>query len=242
MNVGFVGTELSTIDYDEHISLVIYTQGCNFRCHYCHSPSLSLGTEESITKEEILESIKQHARFIESIVITGGEPTLLPPDDLIEVCNYAKDLELMVKIDTNGTNPDVIEKLLEKNLVDKVALDIKTYKNAFEYGKIIDGNAILKPILWEIERTMKIVAKHKNCVLECRTTIVPTLVGEPNDIIKICEWIKPYADEYYIQNFRNKTTLSPQFKNVAPYAIDHILSLEDVIRAHLPDTKAGIRF
>lgn len=115
---------LSLCDYPGIPASVVFTQGCNWRCPYCHNKSLlSFCREALFSKEEILETIAERSDFIEGVVITGGEPT--EQDKLTDFIKELRCLDLKVKLDTNGSNPAVLESLLEERLVDYVAMDIK---------------------------------------------------------------------------------------------------------------------
>jgi len=233
------GCNISTIDYDDNVSLIFFLTRCNFRCPFCHSASLVL--EEDIVEIPIgdaAEIIKNHIRFIDGIVITGGEP-MISPKTVNILSTKAKEYGLLVKLDTNGTLPYEVEKLCKAGLVDKIAMDIKTFRDEEEYKKVSGG--MFSKIPEYINNTMKIVKKYQDIVLECRTTVVPGLVGTEEDIRKICEWIKPYADEYFIQNFRPEQTLDKRYEKIEPYNKKHLDRLYNVFREVLPDIKGGIR-
>lgn len=117
--------KFTLIDYPGHVAAVVFTQGCNFRCRYCHNPELVYPhlLQESVPQEEILSFLRRRQGSLEGVVITGGEPTLQP--DLLDFMQQVKDLGYKIKLDTNGTKPDVIQAALEKHLVDFIAMDLK---------------------------------------------------------------------------------------------------------------------
>ena len=237
MKINIVAATISTIDYEDLVSLVFYTQGCNFRCPFCHSGILACGTDEKeMTLEQALKEMETHDRFIDAIVVTGGEPTMLPYDQLAALFEKAKSLNLKTKIDTNGILPKVIDRLMKENLLDRVALDVKTYNNKYEYAKVSGTPVGKNPHLDSlVERTMKIVSEDKRVELECRTTVVPGLVGTTGDIVKICDWIIPYADSYYVQNFRNGQTLDPAYLDVEEFTEEYIILLGEIVKDLLLD-------
>ena len=130
---GFQG--LSTIDFPATISSVIYTQGCNFKCPYCHNHQLIPIIPDNITHMvfDIFTKLEQKIGLVDGIVITGGEPTI--QKDIINFCRHIKQMGFEVKIDTNGSNPKVLEELIQ--IIDYIAMDIKS----FNY----DGYKLLSP-------------------------------------------------------------------------------------------------
>ena len=143
MNIGGL-QKFSLLDYPEHLSAIIFTQGCNFRCQYCYNPmlvwpirkgrlkdiSLSVldgdqqkGRPQIISEGDLFAFLKTRAGKLDAVVITGGEPTIQP--DLSKFIAKIKKLGYLVKVDTNGTNPDMLKKLIKEGLVDYLAMDIK---------------------------------------------------------------------------------------------------------------------
>lgn len=115
----------SLTDYPGFIAAMIFTRGCNLRCWYCHNPQLVLDHESNeISEESVLEFLTARVGWLEGVVISGGEPTLHP--DLPRLIGQIKRLGYRVKLDTNGTNPDMVDRLLAGSLIDYVAMDIKT--------------------------------------------------------------------------------------------------------------------
>ncbi len=127
----------SFIDYPGNITAVVFTQGCNFRCGYCHNPSLVLPElfEKPYCNEEILSYIKKYSKLLDAVCITGGEPTL--HSDLPDFIQRIKKEGLKVKLDTNGSNPEMLKKLYQQNLLDFVAMDIKHLLQPEKYKSII---------------------------------------------------------------------------------------------------------
>jgi pyruvate formate lyase activating enzyme len=125
MKIGAL-KKLSLIDYPWKISAVIFTQGCNFRCGFCHNPQLVLPDffEDTIPEETVFEFLSRRQNKIEGVVITGGEPTL--HNDLPDFIKKIKEFDYPVKLDTNGSNPGMLKSLLDENILDFIAMDIKT--------------------------------------------------------------------------------------------------------------------
>jgi len=122
MNIGGL-TSLSTIDFPHHLAAIIYTQGCNFRCPYCHNFQLVDCLEPPISYEKVHEFLQTRKQIVDGVVITGGEPTL--QKELPAFCAWLKRLGFAVKLDTNGTKPLMLKLLIEKKLVDYIAMGIK---------------------------------------------------------------------------------------------------------------------
>lgn len=191
------GILVSTIEYAGNISLVIFTAGCTLRCPYCHNPGI---IKEGIRTKinEIYNKIDDSLDFIDSVVLTGGEP-LFQHREVGKILKYCKNLGLNTKLDTNGCYPKKLEALLD--LVDYVALDIKAPFNKYSEitGLDIGDN---------VQESIQVCLKS-NVYLECRTTYVPELLV-PEDIINIAKNIE--CDMYTIQQFNNKTVLDEKLK------------------------------
>ena len=198
---GFVPTSL--VDWDGKVSAVLFLGRCNFKCGFCSNKELVLQHEKikSIQFENIKDSLEKSREFIDGIVITGGEPTIYP--DIGILCEEIKNLGFKVKLDTNGSNPDILKELLQKNLVDFVAMDIKT---SFENYKEITGSKIA---LGKIKESILIVSKFPD--YEFRTTIAPRIVNNKHVWLDgvllgdMADWvqkkIKRDDSKWYIQKF-----------------------------------------
>ena len=122
--MAIVGIDkLSLLDYEDKVSVVLFSHACNFRCPFCHNGDSVLNAQSEIDFREILEFLKGRKGLVDAVVFSGGEPTLEP--DLEVKIKAVKDLGFLIKLDTNGTNPELLEKLLDDGLVDYVAMDIK---------------------------------------------------------------------------------------------------------------------
>ena len=131
LDMDFVGIEkLSLVDYDGKISCILFTEHCNFRCPFCHNSALVLGKNNfAIPFEDILSYLKKRKGVLDGVVISGGEPTLMP--DLKEKIKAIKDLGYAIKLDSNGTHPETIKDLYESGLIDYVAMDIKNSPDGY---------------------------------------------------------------------------------------------------------------
>ncbi|RLI64922.1 MAG: anaerobic ribonucleoside-triphosphate reductase activating protein, partial [Candidatus Asgardarchaeum californiense] len=125
---GFQKTSL--LDYPDTISAIIWTVGCNFKCPFCYNPQLVQKKTDCISEEEVLSFLKKRKGLIEGVSISGGEPLL--QKDIIDFIKKVKKLEYLVKIDTNGTFPDKLKYLIEKKLVDYIAMDVKAPKGKYK--------------------------------------------------------------------------------------------------------------
>lgn len=198
----------SLIDFPGKICSIIFTGGCNLRCKYCHNPELACNSKEleSYSKEQVLHLLKSRQGLIDGVTITGGEATL--SEDLESFIQLVKNIALSVKIDTNGLRPEVIERLIKKDIVDYFAIDIKTSPQKYELlvGKRIDFSTIMKSL--EIIRDSTID-------YELRTTCIPYYVTF-EDFKSIKRIIGP-VKRYYLQQFSNSITLDSSLRRYEPY-------------------------
>ena len=207
------------IDYPGHIAATVFLIGCNFRCPFCYSSELVLPEkikeQPRISEKEFFNFLEERKGLLEGIVICGGEPTI--HKDLPDFIKKIKELGYLVKLDTNGFNPEMLKKLIDEKLIDYVAMDIKAPKEKYE---IAIG---VKVDIKKIEESIKIL-KEEKVDYEFRTTVVPA-VHTKEDIIKIAKWIKP-AKKYYLQNFRAEKTINPKFKQIKSYSKDFLLEIQ----------------
>ena len=193
---GLIKTSL--LDYPGKISSVVFTQGCNFRCGYCHNcqliPMKSPDSEPDILEEDFFEFLNQRKELLDGVVITGGEPTL--QIDLEEFIWKIKSLGLLVKLDTNGTASRRVEHLLDQDLVDYIAMDVKMSWE--RYHELAPKSAYR-----QIQKTMDMVMKS-GVEYEFRTTVVPG-IHDPRELEEIAKSMQG-AHHFYIQNFRPVNT------------------------------------
>lgn len=187
--------KMSLVDYDGKVSATVFTGNCNFRCGFCHNSSLVLSSNNlpEIPQEEIFDYLKKRKGLLDGVCVSGGEPTL--NKDLPSFIEKIKDLGYSVKLDTNGTNPDMVKTLNESGLVDYFAMDIKN--DLESYAEIIGiSNFDTKNVAKTVEYFLSGKAKY-----EFRTTLIAQFHKQDN-ILKIANWIKG-ADKYFLQKFKN---------------------------------------
>jgi len=208
----------SFIDYPGNIATLIFTQGCNFRCFYCHNSELVLPERfisNLIDPETVIYYLKSNKGLIDALVITGGEPTLQP--GLIPFIKTVKELGFKVKIDTNGTNFQAISYLIQNHLIDYIAMDIKTAVSVSAYKKIV-GN-ISEPDIQNITRSIKLI-KKSGITYEFRTTVVKNFHNKT--IIEEIGRVIDGANLWAIQNCLFTNILYPSLK----YEIFKVVELE----------------
>ena len=224
--MDFVGIEkLSLVDFDNNLSVVLFCEGCNFRCPFCHNSSLVLCKNEKIDFNDILEYLKERKKLIDGVVISGGEPTLM--NDLAHKCKQIKDLGYLVKLDTNGTNPTVIKYLIDNKLVDHIAMDIKG--SFVNYSEIVGLTSL---DLNNIKESIKIL-KTSGISYEFRTTLVKEF-HSADDIRKAADWIKG-AKRYFLQNFVDSGNLIDS--SVTGVDKQTMLDMQKAAAEFVPQTK-----
>lgn len=195
--MNFSGLNKTTLlDYPGHLACLIFVSGCNFRCHYCHNSSLVLNESKNRYSEEyMLDFLEKRKNILEGVCISGGEPTLY--NDLKDFISKIKEkTNLKVKLDTNGTNPTLLKTLIDKKLIDYVAMDIKS--DVKNYNKVINVKNALS--LDKIKESVNILKENK-IDYEFRTTIVKGL-HDFNDFENIGKWLKGCSN-YYLQNYKD---------------------------------------
>lgn len=215
----FIGgfQKVSLVDYPGIIASTIFTSGCNFRCGYCHNPDLVLGKVKLLDREEIFRYLKEaKGKKIDGVCICGGEPTV--HKDLPQFIVEIKKLGLKVKLDTNGSNPDI----LKKCQVDYIAMDVKTSLN--EYHKI----CWIKGMGEKVKESIDYLINQDKTDYEFRTTLVPGIVGS-DELMEISKILKN-AKKWYLQNYSSKKTLDPHFEEIKPYSLETINKLMENLK------------
>jgi len=210
--------KFSMIDYNDKLCAVVFTQGCNFKCPYCHNPELvpMLRKDSLISPEEVLEFLKGRVGKLDAVVITGGEPLL--QTKLIPFLEKVKALGFLIKLDTNGLLYQTLEKVIASGLIDYIAMDIKT--SLSDYDEVVqvkvEQNSLLKSI--------KLI-KNSGIDHEFRTTTVEGLISEEN-IYDIGKNLIGKSN-YYIQNFVKSHHLDDTYQNrigFSPAKLERIIS------------------
>ena len=190
--MDFVGIDkFSLLDFEDKISCVLFCKPCNYRCPFCHNGTTVLEAETTIPFEDILEYLQSRKGLIDAVVVSGGEPTLMP--DLKEKIIKLKELGFLIKLDTNGTNPEVVKDLYENHLIDYVAMDIK---NSFVKYAMTVG--VKNAFLDKISQTIKFLMTS-GIDYEFRTTLIDEFHNE-QDMRDIAETIKG-AKRLYLQKY-----------------------------------------
>lgn len=196
----------SFIDFPKKIAAIVFTIGCNFRCPYCHNPELVTQVYKTIDEKYIFDFLKTRKGKLDGVVITGGEPCL--QSGLIDFLKKIKDQGFLVKLDTNGSYPEVLEKVISLQLADYIAMDIKapllkyedTVKTDFDAAKI--GKSV-------------ILIKNSGIDYEFRTTVTKELLT-PQDFIEIGKLLSN-AKRYYFQKFLYTKTIDENFKKAETF-------------------------
>lgn len=163
--MDFVGLDkMSLLDYEDRVSCVLFCKPCNFRCPFCHNGDLVLKAELVIPWKDIIEYLNKRKGLIDAVVFSGGEPTLMP--DLKEKIQEVKSLGFEIKLDTNGTNPEIVKDLINNKLLDYVAMDIKN--EPVLYGMTCGNDAVK---LDKIKETIQLLM-NSGVNYEFRTTLV----------------------------------------------------------------------
>ncbi len=197
--------KLTLLDYPGKIAALIFTQGCNFACGYCHNPEMIpslriLPERPELDPEWILSFLATRKGLLDGVVVSGGEPTL--HQDLPDFLKKIKNLGFLTKLDTNGSHPEVLSNLIDKKLVDYIAMDIKASpKNYADLVKHDDLGRILTSIR---------VIMDSSIDSEFRSTIFPSL-HKPHEIKAMGTMIRG-AKRWYLQNFRPLRTLDQKFQ------------------------------
>lgn len=184
--------KLTLLDYPEKMACTVFTHGCNFRCPFCHNASLVIeSASQRISIEELKEFFQKRKGILDGVCITGGEPLL--QKDIKEFIELIKSYGYLVKLDTNGSYPEKLKELVGAGILDYVAMDVKASPEKYSVLTGIDGFDIT-PISESIS-----FLKEGKVPYEFRTTVVKEF-HEPEDFVKIGEWIKG-CDKYYLQQF-----------------------------------------
>jgi pyruvate formate lyase activating enzyme len=230
---GFI--DVSFVDWDGKISSVLFLPNCNFRCPFCHNLNLVFNPEkmDTIPFGYIEEKLDSQRGWIDGVCITGGEPTL--HSDLPELCSRLKKMGFLVKVDSNGTNPSMLKKLMASDLIDYLAMDVKAPLTVENYSKAIGVKAekMLKNVKESIETLL-----GSNMDYEFRTTVVPTL-HEKEDIEQICRSLVG-CRKYVLQKFDvslGKETINPEFIKLKPFTDEEMQKFLAVAKEIIPNAK-----
>lgn len=214
--------KLTLIDFPGRLAATVFLSGCNFRCPFCYASELVLPEkikkQPKISSKELFKFLKERKKLLEGVTICGGEPTI--SKGLISLIKKIKKMGFFVKLDTNGSDPKLLEYLIDKKLVDYVAMDIKGPKERYKdfVGKKVDIKKIQKSID---------LLKQGKVDYEFRSTIVPGL-HQKKEILEMAKWIKG-AKRYYLQNFKPEKTIDHSFEKIKPYPLEFLLQMQKII-------------
>lgn len=215
----------SLIDYPNEIAAVVFTSGCNFRCPFCHNGGL-LEDEKSqkMTPEEVLDFLKTRQNKLQGVVISGGEPTL--HKDLEDFIIKIRDLGFKIKLDTNGSNPSVLIDLVNKKLIDYVAMDIKSPLK--KYKEATNSNIDTEKIKESIDFLLKGKVDY-----EFRTTVVKESLSF-DDFRIIAQEIKG-AKRYFLQKFISEHAFDETFRDKTTYTKEEFEKIKEILSASIKE-------
>ena len=220
--------KLTLLDFPGKVACTLFTKGCNMRCPFCHNASLVVRSNEQKPYDngELLEFLKKRYGLLDGVAITGGEPTLW--QGLYDFIAEVKKIGYEVKLDTNGTRPDVLKKIVNDGLVDYVAMDIKNCREKYGVTVGFDEDYDLSPIDESIEFLMS-----NKVDFEFRTTVTREY-HTAEDIAKIGEWIRG-DEKYFLQQFKDSGDIIGD--GLSEYSKDEMISLLDQIRQFVPNAQ-----
>jgi len=217
--MNIISREETTIDYPGKFGQILFCPGCNFKCGFCQNPDLINPSKESVDLDLLLKDLENWTKsgWYQSVVISGGEPTL--QQDLPEFAKKLKQLGLLVKIDTNGNIPEMLQILLQEGNVDYIAMDIKASKEKYVAICGVDVN------LDNIDKSIELAKKFPD--YEFRTTVLPFFKKE--DFEKMGGWISKNGQEkiklWTLQQFNAEKTLDPKYRKLIPKSKEELQEL-----------------
>ena len=213
------------LDFPGKVACTLFTAGCNFRCPFCHNASLVISpdTSDTISEEEIFAFLKKRRGFLDGVCITGGEPLL--QRDIEDFIKKIRELGLAVKLDTNGAYPERLRSIIDKGLVDYVAMDIKNSKEKYALTAGADVN------IEKISESVRILMAS-DVEYEFRTTVVREL-HSPEDIKSIGEWIAG-ADRYFLQSFTDSGEIIGD--GYSAYSPQDMGALLETVKQYIPSS------
>lgn len=219
--------KFTLIDFPGKLACTIFTFGCNFRCPYCQNPELVIDDgREPISESWILNFLHRRRGFLEGVCISGGEPTI--QGDLIDFLTKVKRIGYLVKLDTNGSNPEILKEAIEGGLVDYVAMDIKAPLRKY------DEVARVKVDKGKINESIKVI-RDLAPDYEFRVTVVPGLLTN-EDFHEIGKWLMG-AKNFYIQQFQGAKTLDKRFTGRKPLDGEALIEIQKTLSKYFKSCK-----
>lgn len=224
--VGF--TPAGMLDWPGHVATTVFLAGCDFACPFCHNPDLNRPRLDDTQWESLRSYLRMRRNWVDGVVITGGEPTDDP--GLVALLDAFAQDAIPVKLDTNGSHPELLGRLLAEQLVAYVAVDVKTVPQ--RYAEATGRTDAAERVCRTIE-----VVKESGVPHEFRTTVYPGTV-DLEELPRIAEMLAG-ADLYALQQFRAERTLDPRAGQVEPFHPDELQAARQACEAHVPTILRG---
>jgi len=230
--------KLSLIDFPGEVATVVFTKSCNFRCRFCYNPMLVLTEGEGegkykeedyplIPEEDLLLFLQDRVGKISGVVISGGEPTL--QNDLKDFIKKLKGMGFKIKLDSNGTRPEVLRDLIKENLLDYIAMDLKS--SLVNYEKVVGTKIDISKIVESVK-----ILKSSGLPYEFRSTLVPGL-HDQEDILAMSQEIAG-AEKWFLQKFKSDTDLvDKEFKEKTSFTDFEMKEMLQVAQKYVPNCK-----
>jgi pyruvate formate lyase activating enzyme len=213
----------SLLDYPGKVCAVVFLADCNFRCPYCQNPDLINRPAElpNMPEHELFKLLKMRGKWLDAVCISGGEPCL--HKGLPAFAKRIKDAGFLVKLDTNGSNPNMVKQMLDGKLLDYIAMDIKGPLD--RYAEIAGAPVDIR----KLEQSIELI-RNSGIGYEFRTTVLPKLLDE-QDLVKIGKWLKG-SKLFAIQQFRPMNTLDPKYKQESSYSEEELERFKKLLETY----------
>jgi pyruvate formate lyase activating enzyme len=225
---GFIKTTF--IEYPGKIASIVFLPGCNFRCPFCFNPELIFESDklDDIGEDVVLDFLENQRKWIDALVISGGEPTL--SSDLPDFISRVKKIGVLVRIYTNGSNPKMLKELIDKKLIDSIAMDIKAPINEEGYERATKVKGVISEVKESISMIMRSGIEY-----EFRTTVVPGMHSE-KDVEEIAKYIRG-AKLFVLQRFVPDKAMDERLKKMKTQSDEEMQRLASVARKYVSDIK-----
>jgi pyruvate formate lyase activating enzyme len=221
---GFIPTSL--IEWEGRLASVLFLPGCNLRCHYCHAGQLICNPDrlDTVPREQVFAHLRRQRNWLDGVVITGGEPTL-HGEALRGLIDQIRAIPLDVMIETNGTRPEWVGRLIAEGALAAVAMDVKAPLTAIDYSRVAGVEVDVN----DVRHTLCLI-KDSGLPHEFRITVVPGLIGL-DEIGRMAPDLDG-ADTIAVQNVKPALCLEPALRKVTPYAPEELDAMAEVLRPH----------
>jgi len=223
---GFI--PVSLLDWPGKVCAIVFVGGCGFRCPACHNSRLVLEHHSmaDVPLEDVLAALKARRGWIDGITVTGGEPTASAA--LPELLATLKTNGIRIKLDTNGSNPAMLQAVIQRRLVDAVSMDVKAPVAAEEYARVAGVSVNPRTIARSVT-----ILKNSDLEITFRTTVVPGLVEEP-ELQRIRDFLGD-VERFRVQPFRNQETLDPALADLTPFTPERFERMRRLFELPCPD-------